>query len=341
MKYYAGLDISLETTAICVLDPKGHVVREATVDSTPVALIAFLKTCGLRFERVALEACPLSEWLYESLASEGYPVVCLETRHLKGFLMSQINKTDRNDARGIAQAVRVNLFKPVHVKTKASRKRRALLSGRRLLGTQIRQLENHIRGTFKAFGLKVGAVSRKEFEARAMELTKEISDLQPLVDCLLDARRVLLDRFQAIDRTVARIAAADPVCRRLMTVPGVGPVVALTYRSAMDGPARFARSKNVGAYFGLTPRRYQSGEIDYSGRISKVGDQAVRSTLFEAANVLLRRSSRPCALKTWGMSLSRRRGRKKAVVAVARKLATLLHRLWMNGEAFRWTAATA
>lgn len=268
-------------------------------------------------------------------------MVCLETRHLKGFLKSQINKTDRNDARGIAQAVRVDLFRPVHVKTQASRKRRALLSGRRLLGDQIRQVENHFRGMFKAFGLKVGTVSRKGFEGRVAELVKDVPDLQRLVTCLLEVRRVLLTRFEVLDRAVTEIVGSDPICRRLMTVPGVGPVVALTYRSAMDAPARFARSRTVGAYFGLTPKRYQSGETDYSGRISKVGDRDVRCALFEAANVLLRRSTRPCALKTWGMGVSRRRGRKKSLVAVARKLAALLHRLWMSGEAFRWAAGSA
>ncbi len=341
MKYYAGLDISMEATAVCVLDAKGRVIREASVASTPAEVIDFLVGCGLGFERIGLEACPLSEWLYESLASAGFPVVCLETRHLKGFLKSQINKTDRNDASGIAQAVRVDLFKPVHVKTLASRKRRALLSGRRLLGDQIRQVENHLRGMFKAFGLKVGAVSRKGFEGRVVELAGDVPDLQSPVSCLLQARRVLLARFEVLDRAVTQVAGSDPICRRLMTVPGVGPVVALTYRSAMDAPARFVHSRTVGAYFGLTPKRYQSGETDYSGRISKIGDREVRCALFEAANVLLRRSTRPCALKSWGMGLSRRRGRKKAVVAVARKLAAILHRLWVSGEDFRWGNAAA
>ena len=229
----------------------------------------------------------------------------------------------------------------MHVKTQASRKRRALLSGRRLLVGQIRQVENHLRGMFKTFGLKVGAVSRKGFEARAVKLAQDVPDLQALVRCLLEARRELLARFEILDRAVTQVASSDPVCRQLMTVPGLGPVVALTYRGAMDAPARFARSKTVGAYFGLTPKRYQSGEIDHSGRISKVGDREVRSTLFEAANVLLRRSTRPCVLKSWGMGLSRRRGRKRAAVAVARKLAAILHRLWMTGEAFRWSAAVA
>jgi len=339
MKYYAGLDISMEATSICIVDADGTVVREGTVDSTPETIIAFLKNGEVTLDRIGLEACPLSEWIFDGLAEQGCPVVCLETRHLKALLKSGINKTDRDDARGIAQVVRVNLFKPVHVKTRIARRYRALLSARRLVVAEVCRMENHLRGTLKAFGLKVGSTTRRTFDGRVRGLVIGEPGLELVADVLLDVRRWLLARLDDLDRRVLRIVRNDPVCRRLMTAPGIGPVTALTYRTAMDAPARFMKSRTVGAYFGLTPRRYQSGEIDHSGRISKVGDGTVRAALYEAATVLLRRNTRPSALKSWGLAIYKRRGRRKSVVAVVRKLAVILHRLWTGNETFRWSAA--
>ena len=336
---YVGLDVSLETTAVCVIDERGEVLRERTVESSPRAVAGFLTEGEAEIVRIGLEACPLSEWIYHGLAERGLPVVCIETRRLKAFLDGQINKTDRNDARGIAQAVRVNLFRAVHVKSEASRRDRALLSARRLVVTQHRQVENHLRAMFKTFGLKVGVVRRKDFAARVEELRNGMPDMAPVIDGLLQMRALLLERLEALDALIRVIVREDPVCRLLMTAPGVGPVVSLTFKTAMDVPGRFSRSCAVGAYFGLTPRRYQSGEQDRSGRISKVGDGSVRAALFEAANVLLRPRTRPSLLKSWGMAISRRRGRKRAVVAVARKLATILHRMWVDGATFNWAPA--
>ncbi len=335
MKGYAGLDVSLEKTAVCVIDEQGTVVKERTVESSPEAIATMLAQAGVEIGRIGLEACPLSEWIYHGLAERGFPVVCMETRRLKAFLDGQINKTDRNDARGIAQAARVNLFRAVHVKSDASRRDRALLSARRLVMTQHRQIENHLRATFKLFGLKVGAVRRRDYAARAERLRDEVPELGPVVDSLLRMRALLLERLDALDQLIRATVQEDPVCRLLMTAPGVGPVVSLTFKTAMDVPGRFPQSRSVGAYLGLTPRRYQSGEQDRSGRISKIGDGGVRSALYEAANVLLRPRNRPSSLKTWGLAISRRRGRKRAVVAVARKLATILHRMWLNAEPFR------
>lgn len=341
MKGYVGLDVSLGTTAICVVGEQGEVLREGTAESSPGAVMAFLASTGVAAVRVGLEACPLSEWIYHGLSERGVPVVCIETRRLKAFLVSQINKTDRNDARGIAQAVRVNLFQPVHMKSQASRRDRALLSVRRLVITQHRQVENHLRALFKTFGFKMGATNRKSFAVRAAQLRNEMPELGAVIDSLLRLREVLLDRLDVLDSSVREAAKSDPVCRLLMTAPGVGPVVSLTFKTAMDAPGRFRQSRVVGAYFGLTPRRYQSGEQDRSGHISKIGDGGARAALYEAANVLLRPRSKPSPLKAWGLALSRRRGRKRAVVAVARKLAAILHRMWMNGEAFRPMPALA
>ena len=234
------------------------------------------------------------------------------------------------------QAVWATLFEPVHLKTRSAGKCRTLVSAHRLVVREIRKVENHRRGTLKAFGLKTGKTRRRRFEPRIHELVAGNTALAEVADGLLQIRRVLLDRLEVYDRKVLEIVRNDAVCRRLMTTPGVGPIVALSYRTAMDTPARFAKSRNVGAYFGLTPRRYQSGEVNRSGRISKVGDGSVRAVLYEAATVLLRRSARPSALKSWGMRVARRRGHKRAVVAVARKLAIVLHRMWMAQDVFRW-----
>jgi transposase len=333
---YVGLDLSLEATAVCMIDEQGKVLKERSVESSPEAVASLMVGSGFEIARVGLEACPLSEWIYQGLAERGFNVVCIETRRLKAFLDGQINKTDRNDARGIAQAVRVNLFQAVHVKSRASQRARALLSVRRLVVTQHRQVENQLRALFKSDGLKVGTVRRKDFAARVEVLRDEVPELAPIVDSLLQMRTLLLSRLDALDAMVRAIVREDPVCQLLMTAPGVGPLVSLTFKTAMDVPGRFRRSRAVGAYFGLTPRRYQSGEQDRSGRISKVGDGAVRAALYEAANVLLRPRTRRSTLKAWGMAISRRRGRKRAVVAVARRLATILHRMWMNAEAFKW-----
>jgi transposase len=153
MKYYAGLDVSLKETAVCIVDETGQICRQVKVASQPQDLARVLKDPAWRLERVGLEAGPLSQWLFEGLARAGLPVICIETRHTKAFLKAQVNKTDRNDARGIAQMMRVNLFRPVHVKTLTSQKRRALLTARKLLQEKAIAIENDIRGLLRNFGL--------------------------------------------------------------------------------------------------------------------------------------------------------------------------------------------
>lgn len=335
MKTYVGLDVSQDTIAVCVMDSDGAVLCEEVIGNSGVEVCAFLEQITPAPSSIGIEAGPFSETLYEALVASGYPAVCLETRKLKAFLRAQVNKTDRNDARGIAQAVRVNLFRGIHVKTVQSRLDRSLLTGRKLLITQNRQIENHLRGTLKAFGVKIGMTTRRTFASRVQGLTKHLTQLAPVITSLLAARDLLLDQLKKLDEAVLRRAHADGACRTLMTAPGVGPIVALTYRTSMDVQGRFERTRDVGAYFGLTPRRYQSGERDTSGRISKVGDGEVRSALYEAAVVILRKSTKACALKAWGLKLVSRRGRKKAIVAVARKLSIILYRMWNDGTAFR------
>ena len=340
MDYFAGLDVSVKETSVCIVDGTGKIVREAKVASEPDALLTVLANQAYRFKRIGLEAGPLSQWLFSALAEAGLPAICVETRHMRAVLKAQINKTDRNDARGIAQMMRAGLYRPVHVKTLRSQKLRMLLTHRKLLQSKAISIENDLRGTLRNFGLKVGIAGKVRFEARIRELVADIPDLAVLVEPLLIVRRVLREQTVILHRRLLAIVRDDEVCRRLMTVPGVGPVVSLTYRATVDVPARFRKSRAVGAVFGLTCSKYQSGEINRTGAISKCGDEMMRVMLYEAAQSMLR-SKRWSWLKAWAMQIARRRGMKKAIVALARRLAVIMHRIWVDGTEFRWTREVA
>jgi transposase len=341
MDYFAGLDVSVKDTSVCIGDDTGRIAREVKVASEPDALLAVLTNPTYRFKRIGLEAGPLSQWLFSALAEAGLPVICVETRHMRAVLKAQINKTDRNDARGIAQMMRVGLYRLVHVKTLRSQKLRMLLTHRKLLQSKAIAVDNDLRGTLRNFGLKVGVVGAAKFEARIRELVEGIPDLAALIEPLLVVRRVLREQVGILHRRLLSIVRDDEVCRRLMTVPGVGPVVALTYRATVDMPARFRKSKSVGAVFGLTPSRDQSGERDRPGAISRCGDEMMRTTLYEAAQIVLMHSARWSWLKAWAMKIARQRGRKKAIVALARRLAVIMHRIWVDGTEFKWTREIA
>jgi len=338
MSLYAGLDISVKTTAVCVVNGNGQVLLETVVESSPDAIADRLRELGQPPERIGLEAGPLSQWIYAGLIDIGLAPVCVETRHMHAVLSARINKTDRNDARGIAQMMRVGLFKAVHVKTPASQHRRLLLTSRKLLQRKIYDIENDLRGSLRNFGLKVGVVGAVKFEDRIRELVADHPVVAAIVGPLLEARAVLRIQFAKLHRMLLELVRTDPICRRLMSAPGVGPIVALTFRTCVDNPARFSRSKCVGAHYGLTPRLYQSGEIARTGRISRCGDLMLRSSLYEAALVVLTGPGRWNSLKAWGIAVARRRGMQKAIVAVARKLAIILHRMWRDNTDFRWTA---
>ena len=341
MEHFAGLDVSVKETSICIVDDAGRMVREVRVASEPGALLQVLKHGAFHFKRIGLEAGPLSQWLFSALPEAGLPAICVETRHMRAVLQAQINKTDRNDARGMAQMMRAGLYRPVHVKTLRSQKLRMLLTHRKLLQSKAIAVENDLRGTLRNFGLKVGIVGKVKFEARIKELVENHPDLAVLVEPLLMVRRVLREQIGILHRRLLAIVRDDDVCRRLMTVPGVGPVVALTFRATVDVPARFKNSKAVGAVFGLTPSKYQSGEINRTGAISHCGDEMMRVMLYEAAQILLIRSTRWSWLKAWAMKIARHRGMKKAIVALARRLAVIMHRIWVDGTEFRWTREEA
>jgi transposase len=336
MNYYAGIDVSLEQCSVCVVDATGKIVREAKVASEPEALVNFLRGLEFTVTRVGLEAGPLSQWLPAGLAVAGVEAVLLETRHVKAALSAMVVKTDRKDARGIAQLLRMGWFRPVHCKSPAAQEVRALLVGRKLLQAKLGDVELSIRGILRGFGLKVGPISKGRFEGRIRELIAGHAMLEAVMEALLTARNGLQAEFRRLHRRMLAVVRADEVCRRLMTVPGVGAQVALTFKTAVDDPGRFPSSKAVGAHFGLTPKKYQSGETDVTGAISKVGDAMVRTALYEAANVLLSRTTRFSTLKRWALEVARRRGLKRAKVALARKLACVLHRMWAEGTEFCW-----
>lgn len=335
MEYYAGLDISEEATSVCVVDGRGRVVSEAKVVTDPGALAVHLSGFGADLSQVGLEAGALTPWLAREMAVSGLPVVVIETRRMKAYARASAVKTDRRDAKMIALALRAGLFQAVHVKDEAAHKRRLMLSARSMLLGQARRLQVKIRGDLKPFGIRLGRVGSGGFAARVKARLADRPDLLAIVAPMLDMRTALLARMRDYDREIKRLAAADPVCRRLMTVPGVGPITAFAFRASVDRPERFARSAEVPALFGLVPRIDQSGEQDRTGAISKAGDAMMRSLLFEAANALLTRTRKSFALKRWAMKVAKRRGMNRARVALARRLAVILHRMWLDGTEFR------
>lgn len=338
MDIFVGLDVSLDETSVCILDDTGQILRESKVDTEPGAIRTALKSLEENLRRVGLEASSLSPWLATELRKLGLPIIVVEAKHMKAALGAMRNKTDKNDARGIAQMMRTGWFREIHVKSAECHRMRILLANRRLLKRKFLDIENAIRGTLKVFGVKLGKTTRTRFERDLRErLADEERILLTMSESMLLARRTLWQEYLRCHELVLQIVGADSVCRRLMTVPGVGPVTALAFASAIDDPRRFRRSKVVGAHFGLTPRRYQSGTVDYNGRISKCGDPEVRTLLYEAASSLLQRVKKWSALKAWGMSIQRRSGLRRAIVAVAWKLAVILHRMWIDGTEFQYS----
>ena len=339
MAYYAGLDVSLEQTSVCVVDETGAVVLEHRAATEPETIAAVLAALPRAPARVLLETGGLTPWLWHELSARGLMVHCIDARRAKARLALRPAKTDRNDARGLAEIARMGWYANVWVKSLDHHALRAKLAARAKLVATVRDLGNQLRGLLRAFGLRLGKGKGRAFEQRVLTLVANCPALQPVADALLAARRAVRAEVERLDRVLLREARRDATCQRLMTVPGVGAITALAYQSTIEAPSRFRRAREVGAYVGLVPRRHQSGELDRSGRISKQGDALLRGYLYEAATVLLTRLQRACALRSWGRALAERIGMKKARVAVARKLAVLLHHLWIRKEDFRWTPA--
>ena len=335
MESYVGLDVSLKRTSICVVDRTGKVLCEGTVNSAPEAIVEFVKSKAAGAVRIGVETGPTSTWLWTEIKALGLPVICIDARHAKAVLKMQINKSDRNDAFGIARIMQCGWYKEVRVKGLDSHAIKAVLVSRALLVKIKRDLENQIRGLLKNLGLVIGRAKMNVFVVRATELIEDRPELVAAVEPLLKVREGVEKQITDLDRKVMRLARNDVQVRRFVTAPGIGPITALCYLATIDDPTRFKRSRSVGAYVGLTSRRYASGEVDWTGRISKCGDPML---LYEAAGVLLTRVAKWSVLKAWGMRIAKRSGLRKAKVAVARKLAVILHRMWVDGTEFKWSS---
>jgi len=341
MDHYAGIDVSLECSSVCVVEASGKIVREAKVASEPEALIGWFGSLGLKLARIGLEAGPLSQWLFAAMRQAGLAVELLETRHVHDGFKAMPVKSDRNDARGIAQLMRLGWFRPVHCKSMAAQEVRALLTARKLVQSKLHDMEMSLRGILRGFGLKVGVTTPRRFAGRIRELVAGHANLEVIATAMLAIRDVLLREFVAFEKRVRTMARQDARARLLMSAPGVGAIVSLTFASAIDDVSRFKSSKQVGPHFGLTPKKYQSGETDITGRISKIGDKGVRTALYEAAHIILTRPVKGSTLKSWAMKLARRAGMQKAKVALARKLAVIMHRMLVDGTPFKFAAAAA
>ena len=337
MAVYAGLDVSDKTTHVCVIDGEGAAVWRGVCATDPEEIAKTLRRHGGGVARVVLETGTLSSFLFHGLVERGVPATCICARHAKGVLSARVNKSDPHDAEGLAQLARTGWFKAVRIKQEATHLDRAQLKIREQLVEARQSMANQLRGLLKLFGLRLGKVTTPSKRAeRLTALFTQKPELKAILAPLIESIEALEAQIKRSGKLLAASAAADPVAARLMTAPGVGPIIALTYKSCIEDPRRFARGEDAGAFAGLVPRRNQSGERDYKGRISKAGDPMLRSALYEAANNLLARVKRSCALQAWGKKLAETKGAKRARVAVARKFAILLHRLWLSEQEFCW-----
>jgi len=337
MTYFTGIDVSLRSVSICIVDEHGEVCHEAKTAAQPAAIAQCLSSFSADVKSVGLEAGTLTQFLAYGLQAAGFEVICMEARQVKNTLAAMRNKTDRNDARGIAQILRTGWYSRVHVKSMHSHRVRALLASRKAILKKCVDLENELRGLLRVFGICLPPrVGHGSFDAQVRQTFAADEMLACALNPLLDARTVLYKTYLKLDNAIKGLVKVDPVCKLLMSVPGVGPVTALSFKAGVDDPGRFTSSRTVAAHFGLTPRRFQSGESDNPGHISRAGDADVRSALYVAAHSLLTRNEQWSSLKAWGIRLAKTRGHRRAVIAVARKLAVILHRMWVDGTVFRW-----
>lgn len=337
MKYHTALDVSLRSVSICIINDEGVIQFESKVASDVDKIIHCIKSFSEDIHSIGFEAGALTQYLTYGLQAEGFEVICMEARQVSVTLSAMRNKTDKNDARGLAQILRTGWYRPVHVKSFESHLIRALLTSRKAVLKKCVDLENEIRGLIRLIGVKLpGTLKHGIFDVTVRETIEKDETLASALIPLLDARLVLYKTYLKLDNQAKALVREDSVCQRLMSVPGVGAITALTFKAAVDDPARFKSSRTVAAHFGLTPRRFQSGETDNPGHISKAGDPDVRSALYVAAHSLVVRSAEWSSLKAWGLQLVKTKGHRRAVTAVARKLAVILHRIWIDDTDFRY-----
>ena len=341
MKNYAGLDVSLKEISICVVDEDGDVVARGTAPADPAGVAGWLKNRSLTPNRIVHESGQLSIWLQRGMIQLGLPATCIDARKAHKSLSARLNKSDSADAEGLAQLARTNWFTPVHIRSEESDRLRSLIGARERLIRLRKDLEGHIRGMLKTFGIRMTGISqgqqRQSFRDQLAAAGETDPVLRTIADGFIATHATLCQVTADLDRALKAKSKSHPITRRLMTIPGVGPIVSLSFVALVDDPGRFSKTSDVGAFLGLTPRRHQSGEMDWSGRVSKCGDAAMRGLLFEAASCVIRQVKRFSALKSWAVRLAGRRGFRKAAVATARKIAVLMLTLWKSGTDYQWT----
>jgi len=345
MKYFAGLDVSLKEISMCVVDDEGHVVFRRSLPFCPLAVRDALLEQKVVPQRIVHESGRISIWFQRQLEDLGLPAICIDARSAHKVLSAKLNKSDRSDAEGLAQLARIGWFTAVHVRNVDADRLRTIIGARDRFVRLRMEIEAHMRGILKTFGIRLTAIGngrqRQRFRDQLSVVRQSDPALAVIIDQVLPSHEAVCSAAAALEDEITAIAKRHELSRRLMTIPGIGPVVSLSFLALVENTERFPKTANVGAFLGLTPRRYQSGEVDYSGRISKRGDAAMGRLLYEAASTLINRVKRYSPLKSWAVRLAARRGFKKAAVATARKLAVLMLKLWKTGEEFHWTKEAA
>ena len=335
MKHYIGLDVSMKRTFICVMNEQGKVVREGLENTDPHLIADYLSKLDLREMTVGFESGSLTPYLLAGFKERAVEAICMDARKLGPILALKVNKTDKNDARGIAEALRTGMYTQVHSKPEESINRAILLTSRRALVEQQTHLKNTVRGLLKGYGIRLGSISAKKFSAAVMKRIESYHEIVILsIQCLLESFDKIVEETEKIDKKMLEIAYYDKEVQRFMTVPGVGSVTALTYKAEIFDATRFKKSRSVGAYLGMTPTQYASGETQRQGKTSKCGSKELRFLLVEAGIVILTRSKKWSKLKAWGLKIMRKKGLKKAAVAVGRKLAVIMHRMMLEEKDF-------
>lgn len=338
MAYYVGLDVSVKETSVCVKDDKGGVVARTDISTDPDLITNFISNHTPNVERVVHESGILAIWLTRELEKRGVPIICIDARLAHKALSGRINKSDQGDAEGLAQLARTGWFTQVHIRSEASERVRVLIGARERLIRMRKDLEGHVRGVLKVFGVCMKPVEKGKLRKNFRDQLVAAADMDPAIEMMSETfiplHKTLCIARDALDEEVRILARESDLVRRLMTVPGVGPIVALAYIATLDDEKRFRKSIDVGAFLGLTPKRHQSGEMDWSGKISKCGDCDMRRLLYAAASTLISCTRKPSRLKEWATKLAERKGHKKAAVAVSRKIAVILHCLWRNETVF-------
>lgn len=328
---YCGIDLSSISSDISIINGKGAQLRRREIATEAGDIGEALKDFGVL--RVIIEAHPLAETVAGIVEELGHVAVIIDARAAKN-LMNAMKKTDRRDAQTLAEIGRCGWYVEVHRKSAAARQMRSILQARQALLKSNKALASSIRGLLRSHGIRLGKVSKGQFVAQVKKVTaQEAPGILAALSGMLDAWVVTGERAEQIKKTMVKACKRDQISVYLESAPGVGPLISTAYRATIDDPHRFKRGDEVGDYLGLAPRIYQSGEVEYRGRITKQGDALLRSLLVEGAHVLLTKG-RDCALKRWGLSLEKRKGSAKAKVAVARKLAVLLWRLWKDEKMF-------